>query len=143
MKFKIGIKGRKAQIPGAGDWNITYVDPTTAVNRFSSIKSSILDERTEVLGHSSSVPTIRHQLSKPTLSQTMSNLGLASYTSEFDNMQKHISDNSNNNNINNSDNNNSDKFDSLDGGDSSLLYDDQMQQQQLPFTSPSMEEGAT
>ena len=21
MKFKIGVKGRKAQIPGAGDWN--------------------------------------------------------------------------------------------------------------------------
>ena len=106
MKFKIGTKSTKPQIPGAGDWNVTYVDPTTAVNRFTSIKSAILDERSELLGQSSSVPTIHHTLSKPSLSQTMSNLGIEPYNSEFDIDKQHSSSNNNGNNNNNSNNDN-------------------------------------
>ena len=85
LKFKLGVKGRKPRIPGAGDWDIKYIDPETAVERFSSIKGSILDERSRLLDHSSSTRTVHHTLSKPSLKSTMSNLGLEPYTSDFSN----------------------------------------------------------
>ena len=47
LLYELGAKERKPHVPSAGEWNITYVDPQSAVDRFSHIRDSVMEERVE------------------------------------------------------------------------------------------------